>query len=257
MLSRIQSILLYAVLLLFCLGVWKVFLLLDQFMANTRIELEKAQQEITRLEDENNRLELANILLKKDHRLARISQIVSKTAPESGQTQTSFAFCELDGLGQPQGVPQTYTIQGDVVYIDTLLVKFEDSYVEQGDEFRGASLCLFRRLFGENQTPSDGFLIDSPIGTPRSYQLDKPLTPEMIAFQQNIWGSFWQLATNPELAKQKGVRAAQGSAPSQKLVPGLNYQLELRNTGELTFRIETPASASTPTTVNLPPQDEK
>lgn len=236
MLARIQSILLYAVLLAFCIGVWKIFLLLDGYMAESRKDLAQAREEIAKLEDENNRLELANVLLKKDRRMALISQVQAVKDPETGKMVTSFAFSELDALGQAIGFPKTYKIRGDVVYIDTLVVKFEDSFVEQGDELKGASLCLFRRLFGEDQKPADGFPIDPPASVPRSYQLDKPLTPENVQFQQNIWSNFWALAVDPELAKQKGIRAAQGTAPSQRLVPGKDYQLELRNTGELTFR---------------------
>lgn len=170
------------------------------------------------------RMEVAMRLLKMDHRLARLEVIEQTTDEESGEVETTLAFIELSPEGNAIGEPRVFTIRGNVVYLDNWVIKFEDEYVEQADLLRGTSLVLFRRVFGEYQTPSDGFPIDQVGSLPSAYQRGG----QPSDFEQEIWDDFWTFANNRDEAMEKGIRAAHGEAVSMKVEPGRSYRVVLR-----------------------------
>lgn len=220
-----------ALLILAALG-WEGYTFFDEHFAAAQKKLEEAKEKISQLEMANQKLEMANIFLKKTRRLAVISDIVQEKQEGSDAVKTTFSFSEVDLSDNPIGEKRTFTIDGDVLYIDTMVIKFEDNFVEQGDVLKGSALCLFNRLFSEKQKPEEGFSIDAEGETPKPYKLDSLNTTD---FEKELWGNFWKLAQDPEFAKSKGVRAAHGVAPSMKLQEGATYKLEMRNTGEMTF----------------------
>ena len=118
------------------------------------------------------------------------------------------------------------------VYVDAWVVKYLDRFVEKGDPVRGTSICLFKRLFGEYQEPSEGFVLD-PVGSrPAAYSRGG----EMPEFEREIWRQFWDFANDPEKAEQAGIRAAHGEAPFIKLRPGKAYLIKLRSSGGLSIK---------------------
>lgn len=231
---NIISLIYAGIILVFSAVGWQLFTFLDQNFAATRKQLEEAKEKITQLEIINQKLETANLFLKKTRRLAVISDVVKTKQEGSDKIQTSFSFTELDMANKPIGKKREFTIDGDIVYVDMKVIKFEDRFIEEGDALKGCSLCLFNRIFSEKQSPEDGFPIDEGI-TPKPYKLD---SPDSSKFEQELWKDFWKLAQTPAEAEKKGVRAAHGSAPSMKLEEGATYKLEMRTTGELTFKRE-------------------
>jgi hypothetical protein len=189
--------------------------------------------EIEQKEARIRELEAALALLKVDHRVARIEVLEQGGEPPT----TRLRFTELEPDGAPLGPAREATIDGNVVYVDALVLKFEDDYVERGDALRGTSLCLFRRLFGERQKPEDGVALDSPGQLPAAYSPgDAP--GEAGAYYADLWARFWDYANDPKLAREQGVRAAHGEAPFIELRPGKTYRLELRASGGLTIAAE-------------------
>lgn len=180
---------------------------------------------------EIQRLLLANAFLKMSKRMAIISDI--KKTEEDGSVKTTFTFTELDPSEEPYGEKRVFTIEGNCLYIDSMVIKFEDKYIEKGDNFKGKALCLIRRLFSEKQRPDDGFPIDPEGQTPQACMSDNQ---SFQKFQDALWQEFWKLAQDPAYASKKGVRAAHGSAPYMQLDEGATYKLEMRTTGELTFK---------------------
>jgi len=178
-----------------------------------------------------DRLEMALRLLKVDHRVAQIDVLGQQGSAKAGDLMTTFSFVELDGKGEPLDKPRVFHIKGDVAYVDALVVKFTDESVEAGDPLRSTSFCLFRRVFGEAQKPSDGYALD-PVGAqPAAYRSGEKISE----FEQDIWARFWEYANDPAEAQKKGIRAAHGEAPFQKLLPDKRYRVELRASGGLSF----------------------
>jgi len=208
---------------------------LGRLLEERAAEIRRLETVVEQKEQEIQALEIANRLLKVDHRVARIEVLAQGSpadAPE--RVRTTLRFTELDGEGRPLGPGHELTVEGKTVYVEALVIRFEDSYVEQGDPLRGTALCLFKRLFGENQSPSQGVPLD-PVGQqPLVYGGDEGPNP----LHRALWERFWDYANDPELARTLGVRALQGEAPFIEARPGKSYRLELRASGGLTLQAE-------------------
>jgi hypothetical protein len=187
-------------------------------------DLEAKQQEI-------ERLQAVVKLLKLNQRVAQIHVLGQERSEDGKELRTTFSFVEVNEEGRPIEQAKTFTIKGDVVYVDAWVVKFDYAHLEQSDPLRSTSICLFRRVFGEDQRPADGFVLDAVGSQPAAYRTGgKP-----SEFEQQIWSRFWEYANNPTLAKQAGVRAAHGEAPSIKLLPGRSYRVLLQVAGGLSI----------------------
>jgi hypothetical protein len=201
-----------------------------------RIELDRQLREKTaeveRLNQENQKLNLALRLLKIDHRLAEITVLDQGEA--EGKLSTRFQFVELTKDGSPIGEKKIFTIEGDTVYVDAWVIKYADELVEKGDPLRSTSVCLFRRIFGEYQEPSQGFPLDPSGSRPTVYSQGGEMSP----VERDIWANFWEYANSPAKARAAGVRAAHGEAPSHRLEPGKLYKVELRASGGLSIVAE-------------------
>ena len=55
-------------------------------------------------------------------------------------------------------------------------------------------------------------------------------------FEQQIWDDFWTVANDPAKSAELGIRSAHGTAVSIRVQPGKTYQIDLRATGDFTFR---------------------
>jgi hypothetical protein len=133
------------------------------------------------------------------------------------------------------------TLPGQEFYFDTLVIKFDDHFIEEGDPFKGRALMLFRRIFSNTMRPEDGFVIDVEGQAPEAYAEQQAST----AFEKELWRRFWELANDEKLAKEHGVRAIHGDAPYMRLEPDRVYEVCLRSTGEVII---------TPGTRLAPPQ---
>ncbi len=200
---------------------------------------------IAELEQQLRGAELRLDLLRHRERVAILDQVdqgPSETRP--GGERTAFRFREVGPDGAPLGQAQRFQVEGDLVYLDAQVIKFDDDFVEQRDLERGSSILLFRRVFGEHQAPVDGFPIDAVGARPMAY----PGAEGPSDFHEELWADFWRYANDPEVARRSGVRAMHGEAPSIQLVPGNTYQVELRSAGGLSIRVVDPAPE--------PPADE-
>lgn len=211
-------------------------------LAEKQIELERKDEQIGALEvdvalkqERINQLDTALRLIKVDHRLARIT-VLDQGTDEQGDVYTQIEFVELNESGEPIDEPRPFRLKGEMIYVEYLVAKFEDKYVEQADLDRATSICLFRRIFSEQQEPKDGFLLDQPNTRPTAYARGS----QMSQFEKKIWDDFWNIANDPERARELGIRAAHAEAPAIKAMKGKVYQLELRSSGGLTI---TPVSS--------------
>ncbi len=121
-----------------------------------------------------------------------------------------------------------YTIPGDVVFFDALIVSFHNDQIMTGEK---KALYLWRRVYGETMAPSQGFPIETPSRPPRRYG-DFPwgvTGPDREMF----WEAVWELADDPDFLKQHGIKAVYGNAVYKKLRPGLIYVFKISATGRV------------------------
>jgi len=190
--------------------------------------------EIAALNASLKKLELALRYLKIDHRVARFTAVEQTKDDTTGEVSSLIEFVELNDEGHPIDTPRQFRIRGDIVYIDGWVVKFEDKYVEQADLERGTSLLSFKKIFGSGQRPDEGLPLDEFGSAPRAYARGG----KMSEFERKIWDDFWNIANDPDRAKQLGIRAAHGGAPFMKVEKGKSYKILLRASGDPTIVAE-------------------
>ncbi len=210
----------------------------DRLLSEKQQQLARQQEEIANLnrvikekDEKIAQLDTAMRLLKVDRRIAHLRVLDQTTDAETGELTTKVSFVEVNEEGYPIGQERIFDIKGDMVYIDHWVVKFEDRYVEQADLDRSTSICLFRRIFGEFQEPSQGYTIDEVGSRPLAYGRGGVMSD----FERKIWDDFWNIANNPQRAKELGIRAAHGEAVSIKAEEGKRYQVQLRASGGLSI----------------------
>ncbi|MFT7465409.1 MAG: hypothetical protein ACI9EF_003776 [Pseudohongiellaceae bacterium] len=208
-------------------------LLAREKIAELTGELRLSAEVLAEREAEIEDLGRAMRYLKVDRRRARLTVLEQHRDASDGLVETRVRFTELATDGTPFGPGIEAVLPGRFAYIESLVIKFNDDHVEQGDSWRGASLCLFRRMFTEDQRPEDGLILD-PVGVePLAYGGDgdgSEVAP--------LWRRFWDYANDPEAAREAGVRAIHGEAPFIELRPDASYLLELRASGGLSLRRE-------------------
>ena len=187
-------------------------------------QIVKLHQDVADLKITIEKLETRIALLKVDHRVARLTVVDQAPREEGGMTFSTVEFVELNDEGQPIDTPRQFELPGDTVYVDYLVVKFDDKYVEEKDIDRKTSLCLFSRIFGDQQKPIDGYALDKVNSQPSAYARGGQISD----FEKSIWDDFWSIANDEDKAKEKGIRAAHGQALSMKVQKGKSYRIQLR-----------------------------
>jgi hypothetical protein len=194
-------------------------------------QLAEREAEIRALTERNQALEAAIRLLRHTERRARLV-VLDQGSTTDGVVRTRVRFTELDSQGDPIGEPRELSLDGDEIYVDALVIKFEDTSVIAGDALKGKALLLFRRIFTDRRRPAEGEVLDREGQMPQSYAAERAPT----AFERELWARFWELANDPEEAKRRGVRALHGEAVSTRLRRDRIYSITLRSTGELTIQ---------------------
>lgn len=199
----------------------------DQLITKQTATITELNQDLEQKKAEIQRLETALRLHKMERRLARVSVLDVETDPQTKKTYAQIEFLELTPEGEPVGEARRFRIEGELVYVDYWVVKFEDKYVENADLERGTSICLFNRIFGEFQKPTEGFCLDEPGRRPGPYARGSV----MSEFEKKIWDDFWQIANTPQQAAELGIRALHGDAVSIKVKKGKTYRIMVRASG--------------------------
>jgi hypothetical protein len=154
---------------------------------------------------------------------------VIKQEAKDGKVWTMLRFVETardDKLKKI--VEKDYTMEGDIVHFDALIVKFGDKMVMDGKE---RAMYLWRRIYGEGMSPQDGFPIESPGTEPQRYaDLMKRLS---IKQRELFWSNIWELANDAEKLKEYGITAIYGNVVYSRLKPGLIYVFKISPTGQL------------------------
>jgi len=121
-----------------------------------------------------------------------------------------------------------YTIEGDIVYFDALIVKFGDKMVMDG---KTKALYLWRRVYGEKMAPGQGFVIEEPGAEPKRYGDMLKVLP--IKQKRLFWSHIWDLANDPDKLKEHDIEAIYGNAVYSRLREGLIYIFKINPTGQV------------------------
>ena len=191
-------------------------------------QIHEQKETIAKLEQDKQRLEAYLKILKHIDRRARV-EVLRQANDQQGNLQTTIRFTETDDTGKPINASRELTLPGQEVYFDTLVIKFDDHFVEQGDPLIGQALMLFRRIFSSTMRAEDGFVIDKDGQVPEIYAGRQAPS----GFEKDLWKRFWEIANDEKLSKEHGVRAIHGDAPYMRLEADRVYEICLRSTGEV------------------------
>lgn len=198
--------------------------------------MQRLEQEVQRLQQDRRRLMEYAQRLSATRRVAQV-EVLRQRRNEAGQTVNTLQWQEL-GADGTLGRPVTLEALGSQVYFEALVIKFEPHFVGEGDPERGASLALFRRVFGDQQTAESAPEIDRAARPPVS----DPTKP--AALQDELWARFWEMIDQPELAARYGVRIAQCEAPSRPVKEGQILEVSLDAAGGVNLKLVGTRTAS-------------
>lgn len=154
---------------------------------------------------------------------------VMKQEERDGKQYTTIKFVETARDNMLNRVlEKEYVIEGDIVHFDALIITFTDQAVIDGKE---RSLYLWRRVYGENMSPSEGFGIETPGTHPERYA--NLLRDLKLPEQEMFWDAIWDLANDPGALKQHGIKAIYGNAIYKRLRPGLIYVFKIGTDGQV------------------------
>ncbi len=183
---------------------------------------------IHQLLTENKQLKQAISNLTQEEQIGYAKVILQEE--KDGKLLTTIRFVETSRDDKLKKIlEKEYTIAGDIVHFDALIVKFGDKMVMNG---KAKSLYLWRRVYGETMKPEDGFLIEQPGTEPERY--GGLLTALAIKQKQLFWKSIWELANDPEKLKQYDIEAVYGNVVYTRLKNGLIYVFKISATGQVT-----------------------
>ncbi len=145
---------------------------------------------------------------------------------------TTIKFLEYDTQGKPLP-PKYFTFPGNIIQFQSLVVRFDDRFVEAGDRLRGKSVYLFWKVFCLDGASTKEFPITYLEETPVGYQVSGKLT----SFENHFWRQFWRYAFDKQAASRAGIRNIQIEAPGVVFIPGYLYTINIEHDGGL--RIDT------------------
>jgi hypothetical protein len=192
------------------------------------IESRQLRAQVDELEQEKQRLREYARRLSASRRVAQVD-VVKQRVDNQGRTVHTLLWQEI-GPDGTRGRPLAVEAVGDLVYFESLVIKFEPHLIGEGDAERGASLALFRRIFGECQAPESVPELD------RSARPPLDVLPGSAALHGQLWRRFWEMVDDPRVAAEYGVRIAQCEAPAVPLRAGQVWEVVLDAAGGLNLR---------------------
>ncbi len=196
-------------------------------LANWQLGTSRLTRRVQELEQERERLVEYAERLCASSRVAQVT-VLSQRSDEAGRTINELLWQEIGAQGVI-GRPVKVKAVGDLVYFEAYVIKFEHETVAEGDPDRGASVAMFRRIFGDAEAAQSVILLDQT--SPPLLQSDPPASRH-----DGLWDRFWEFIERPEVAAQYGVRVAQCEAPAVPLRTGQIWELTLDAAGGLNVR---------------------
>jgi hypothetical protein len=154
---------------------------------------------------------------------------VLRQETRDGKVWTTLRFVETARDDKLKKIlEKDYTIEGDVVHFDALIVKFGDKMVMDGKE---RAMFLWRRIYGESMKPQESFAIEKPGAEPARYADLLAILP--VKQKELFWSNIWDLANDAEKLKQNGITAIYGNVVYSRLKEGLIYVFKISPTGQV------------------------
>lgn len=186
-----------------------------------------------RLFYENRMLRAVIERLSADTRIADIVVTSVQTDAATNTTRTTIKFLEYDTKLKP--LPAKYfTFSGNIIQFQSLVIRFDDSFVKAGHSLKGKSAYIFLKAFVLDGPKTESFDINNKHDVPTGYEVEG-VSKE---FQRRLWRQFWDYALDPATAGRMGIKNAQLEAPGTKFVPGKLYSVKIEHDGGMRIDVQ-------------------
>lgn len=202
--------------------------------SSTEGKLREAEAKLVAERQRNEQLRGVVQHLQSEQRVADVIVLDQSKDAAGNVAQTKLLFQEYRKDGTPLPA-QHIAFEGRMAHVDAMVIKFQGRYVEDKDPLRGRSIALFTKIFGDKQTPEQGYMIDKPGHVPAVYQ---GADPKVSQFEQQLWADFWKLAEDRSYREQMGVDVVQGESVWWPFDTGFLYTITLQADGGLVLRSE-------------------
>jgi hypothetical protein len=147
----------------------------------------------------------------------------------NGSIRTTIKFVETARDNKLKKIlEKEYTIEGDIIHFDTLIVNFGNKMVIDS---KPRALYLLRRVYGDKMVKEEGFVIEQSSTEPRRY-ID--LLEDLPAKEsQEFWSKIWDLANDTEKFKEYDIEAVNVDVVCSRLRKGLIYVLKINQSGQV------------------------
>ncbi|MDD5583493.1 MAG: hypothetical protein PHV55_00350 [Candidatus Omnitrophica bacterium] len=169
--------------------------------------------------------------LSADSRVAEVVVSDIRVDPATKKTYTTIKFLEYDAQQKPL-MPQYFTFSGNIIQFQSMVIRFDDFYVQKAHPLKGKSAYLFLKAFALTDEGAETFPINKVNEVPSGYALART-----SAFEKKLWRQFWDYALNPLAARDVGIKNAQIEAPGTRFVPGMLYTIKIEHDGGLRIDI--------------------
>ena len=176
---------------------------------------------------ENKELKKALTNLKREDQIGYAKVVAQEMRDRELYTTIKFVETARDDKLN-KILEKQYTIAGDIIHFDALIVKFGSKMVMDG---KTRALYLWRRVYGEKMTPAEGFEIEEPGAEPQRYKDLLEALP--IESRKMFWSEIWELANDTEKLAQYDIDAIYGNAVYWKLREGLIYVFKINSSGQV------------------------
>ena len=164
--------------------------------------------------------------LQADSRIAEVLVTGVNFDEKSKQTFTTIKFLEYTSSGKPLE-PKYFTFSGNIIQFQSLVIRFDDIYIRNGDKLRGKSAYLFLKAFMLDGKNTQEFDITPVNEIPAGYKMDD----KVDSFEAELWKQFWTYALDSQKANGSGIKNAQIEAPGTLFVPGNIYTIRIEHDG--------------------------
>lgn len=156
------------------------------------------------------------------------AKVISQQAVD-GELVTRVRFVET-ARGDPETVvlEREYSLPGETIFFDALVVKFGDQLVLDGKE---RALYLWRRVYSDAMAPSSGLPLEIEGREPERYREWLARLP--VGQRELFWSEIWDLANDPKRLAHLGIEAIYGNALYFRMKPGNVYFFKIGATGQI------------------------
>jgi len=180
----------------------------------------------TKRNNENKILKEVVSRLEADSRVAEVLVTGINYDETTKKVNTTIKFLEFDTNGKPLS-PRYFTFSGNIIQIQSLVVRFDDLLIRKGDKLKGKSAYLFWKIFMLNGEKTQEYEITKLDSIPEGYKIGNIDNP----FEEKLWGAFWKYALDSKEAENTGIKNAQIEAPGTMFIPGVLYSVKIEHDG--------------------------